>query len=437
MGVAMHPSEGPRALFQDRPRDAATVLFNLPGYRVLDAVDDPGGGRRVLVEPVESVGHCPDCGFGSGRIHSRPVSRVADVAIAGRLQVGVCKRRVWCDNDSCGRVTFTQTTDQVGLRSRITTRLAARIVDALGSEARSVTAVAGEVGLSWRAVMSLVSATVSAVHDPDTVPVRRLGVDEHRFRSMRFVKLDNGATVKIDPWSILFTDLDTGAVLDVVDGRRGTAVRWWLRQRAESWREQVQLVAIDMSAEFRAAIRDVLPAAAIVADHWHVMTRANHMVTQVRRRRSWDLHARRGRIVDPAWRYRTLLTCKQGNLSVAQRDRLDQILAADIELAVVWAAKEIVIQLLATRTNADFDAEWARLQTAVLATDLPEPAALFKTLTAWKDPIRAFCLTRVTNARTEAANLNAKNIKRAGRGYVNDHNYRARILLTATIKSAA
>jgi hypothetical protein len=81
------------------------------------------------------------------------------------------------------------------------------------------------------------------------------------------------------------------AVLDVVDGRRGTAVRWWLRQRPEPWRARIEIVAIDMSAEFRAAIRDVLPQARIVADLWHVMTRANHMVTQVRRRGSWDLHA--------------------------------------------------------------------------------------------------------------------------------------------------
>ena len=41
------------------------------------------------------------------------------------------------------------------------------------------------------------------------------------------------------------------------------------------------------------------------------------------------------------------------------------------------------------------------------------------------------------NARTEAANLNAKNIKRAGRGYRNHANYRARILLTATARRAA
>lgn len=160
---------------EDRPRDAASVLFNLPGYRVLEAVDDPGGGRRVLVEPVETVGHCPDCGFDSTRVHSRPVSAVADVPIAGRVQVRVRKRRLWCDNATCARVTFTQTTEQVGLRAPVTTRLAAQIVDALASEARSVTAVSARAGLSWRTAMRLVHATVTAVHDPDDVPVRRGG----------------------------------------------------------------------------------------------------------------------------------------------------------------------------------------------------------------------------------------------------------------------
>lgn len=73
----------------------------------------------------------------------------------------------------------------------------------------------------------------------------------------------------------------------------------------------------------------------------------------------------------------------------------------------------------------------------VSLSELPEPAALLKTLTAWKTEIREFCLTHVTNARTEAANLNAKNSKRAGRGYRGHTNYRARILLTATAKCAA
>lgn len=78
--------------------------------------------------------------------------------------------------------------------------------------------------------------------------------------------------MKLDPWSLVFTDLDTGAVLDVIDGRRGYAVRWWLARRPACWRGRIQVVAIDMSSEFRAAVRDSLPGVPIVADHRHAAT---------------------------------------------------------------------------------------------------------------------------------------------------------------------
>jgi transposase len=38
------------------------VIFNLPGYRVIDAVDLPLGGRRVKVQPVDLDDGCPECG---------------------------------------------------------------------------------------------------------------------------------------------------------------------------------------------------------------------------------------------------------------------------------------------------------------------------------------------------------------------------------------
>jgi hypothetical protein len=49
-------------------RDAASVLFDLPGYRVLEAVDLPGGGREVVIEAGRDGGRLPGlrCAFGSG-----------------------------------------------------------------------------------------------------------------------------------------------------------------------------------------------------------------------------------------------------------------------------------------------------------------------------------------------------------------------------------
>ena len=48
-------------------RDAASVIFNLPDYHVIDAIDLPLGGRRVIVR-ADTVGEgCPDCGVVSER----------------------------------------------------------------------------------------------------------------------------------------------------------------------------------------------------------------------------------------------------------------------------------------------------------------------------------------------------------------------------------
>lgn len=114
--------------------------------------------------------------------------------------------------------------------------------------------------------------------------VRRLGVDEHRFRRGRYLKNDAGKVTRVEPWSIVFTDLDTGAILDIVDGRRGQAVRDWIGAPPRWWRNKVDLVAMDTSSEFRRTVRKVLPKAAITVDHWHVVAQANQMVTEVRRR---------------------------------------------------------------------------------------------------------------------------------------------------------
>ena len=75
-------------------RDAASVIFNLPGYRVVDAVDLPLGGRRVRVRPVDLADGCPSCGVISARVHAWIVQRVRDIPHAGQLEVVVRKPRL-------------------------------------------------------------------------------------------------------------------------------------------------------------------------------------------------------------------------------------------------------------------------------------------------------------------------------------------------------
>ncbi len=78
-----------------------------------------------------------------------------------------------------------------------------------------------------------------------------------------------------------------------------------------------------------------------------------------------------------------------------------------------------------------------RFDTYIGMADLPEANRLLKTINAWWSEIRVFITTRVTNARTEAANVTIKNIKRASRGYRSTTNYRSRIMLYNATRSAA
>ena len=100
-----------------------------------------------------------------------------------------------------------------------------------------------------------------------------LGIDEHRFRSVRFFRDPaTKAWTRYEPWMTTIVDLDTGQVLGVVDGRDHKGVGDWLFARPLEWRLGVQVVAIDPSAAFRKALRMWLPRTAVSVDHFHLVT---------------------------------------------------------------------------------------------------------------------------------------------------------------------
>jgi len=193
--------------------DAASILINLPGYRVLSATEATADRpRAVLVESTDQQGACPSCGVLSSRVHSRPVEPVKDVSCGDApLLVGIRKRRYTCTETRCPRKTFTEATEQLPSQARVTTRLATRVITALRAEPRAVSRVADETGLAWPTVMRLLAATVDLASGVDGRHVRRHGIDEHRFRTVKFVRdPDTAKVTRLEPWSIMFTGPDQG-----------------------------------------------------------------------------------------------------------------------------------------------------------------------------------------------------------------------------------
>lgn len=422
------------------PRDAASVIVNLPGYDVVEAVDLREGGRRIVVQAVERDQGCPGCGVVSTRVHAWTRQVVKDIGLGGdgtvaggRVEVVVRKPRMRCTEPTCARMTFVQVTDQLPFRARCLTRLRTAILEAVVGSGRAVEEVARSFGVAWHTVQAVITAAVMTLPEVDHIRVRLLGIDEHRFRTVRFFRdPEAGGWKRVEPWMTTFVNLQTGQVIGVVDGRDSTAVATWLAARTPAWRERVEVVAIDPSAAFRATIHRQLPAAAVTVDHWHLIRLANLMVTQVRQRVAREHKGRRGTTADLAWAHRLLLLRAGDRLSGRAQHRLERVLWHDDptgELGAAWGVKERLRMLLACTDLPA--AEQARMQlgVAVLGADMDETWKLWNTVNAWWPEIQTFILTRVTNAKTEAANTAVKQIKRTGRGYRNHEHYQARILL--------
>ncbi len=336
-------------------RDAASAIFNLPDYRVRSAVDAEDGLRRVEVESTAPRG-CPQCGVLAVRVHSRRQQRLRDLPVAGPVELVWVKRRWFCDEGRCPRGTFSEVTEQVPAFARSTARLCQTLVAAVVVSGRAASEVARAHRVSWWLVQAMLSAATDLIGDPEDGLVRRLGVDEHRYRAVRFFCDETGGWRRYEPWMTTVVDADTGRVLGVVDGRGSAGVGAWLEARSQSWRDAVQVVAIDPSAAFRKALREQLPVAAVSVDPFHLVKLANDMLTQVRQRVVREAKGRRGRGIDPAWTNRRLLLRAGDTLTPRALARLKATLRADDptdEIGAAWGVKEALRRLLASGSLAE------------------------------------------------------------------------------------
>lgn len=67
-----------------------------------------------------------------------------------------------------------------------------------------------------------------------------------------------------------------------------------------------------------------------------MVAKTNEMVTNERRSRSYEKVGQRRRMTEPEYRYRMLLTCNLEKLSNKQTEQLKEVLAADMELGIIF-----------------------------------------------------------------------------------------------------
>ena len=414
---------------------SAAVLFGLEHqFRVLHAQRTAPDAIKVLVELTAREGPCPACGVLTTAVKERPLSRLKDLPASGqRVELWWRKRRLACRETLCPRRSFTQTCTAVRPRGRVTERLRDQVATAIASSNRAVSDVAAEYGVSWpTAHRALIAAAARWL--PTPTPTRVLGIDETRFRTVRWI-LDGISWKRSDPWLTSFVDCSVdgpGSLLGLAPGRTGSCVKDWLVEQTPEFRTAIHTVVIDPSAPYASGIRAALPDAVIAVDKWHLVALAHTMVTEVRQRVTREHLGRRGTTADPVWVNRRMLLTGAEHLSAKQWDRLwtgfDQRNDPTKQIQAAWAVKERLRMLLAQSEPSKIRWALADFYETVLDAHLPEATRLAGTIERWWPAILVALRTGITNARTEGFNRIIKQTKRVGCGFRNMINYQRRIL---------
>jgi transposase len=166
----------------------------------------------------------------------------------------------------------------------------------------------------------------------------------------------------------------------MVAGRSQQAFRRWLAERDPSWRDGVEVVAMDGFTGFKTATTDQLPDAVAVMDPFHVVRLAGDAVDQCRRRVQQDTHGHRGRTGDPLSSARRTLHTGADLLTDRQRARLTALFAADehVEVEATWG---IYQRMIAAYREPDRTRGRALMQQLIASVSHGVPAALREVIT--------------------------------------------------------
>jgi transposase len=393
-------------------------------------------GRAVLacrVLEADDDRWCRRCGT-EGVVRGSVIRELAHEPFGWRpTRLVVTVRRYRCAH--CAHVWRQDTSRAAEARARLSRGALRWALTAIVCQHLTVARVAEALAVSWNTANTAVldEGRRVLISDPGRFDgVRVIGVDEHVWRHTR--RGDKYVTVIID-----LTPVRNGTgparLLDMVEGRSKAAFKTWLADRPKTWRDAVQVVAMDGFTGFKTATTEELPDAVAVMDPFHVVRLAGDALDQCRRRVQQRLHGHRGRKDDPLYRARRMLHTGEELLTDRQRERLIALFASDahVEVETTWG---IYQNMIAAYREPDRRKGRVLMQQLIASLRADVPAVLTELITLGRtltrraaDVLAYFDRPGTSNGPTEAINGRLEHLRGSALGFRNLTNYIARSLL--------
>jgi len=382
--------------------------FGIQGYAYL-RTEYVGGEVHFTIHQPESTLRCAACGSRKVIRKGGHRRRFRGLPIGSRpVWIELVVPRVGCK--ACGAVRQAEVGFAPG-RHRYTKRFARYVLEL--ARCMSMWDVARHLGVSWNLVKTILKVELQRrFRRPRLGNLRRIAIDE--------ISIGRGHR-----YLTVVLDLETGAVVFVGDGKGSDALdSFWKRLRRAG--AHIEAVATDMSQAYIRAVKEYLPEAVLVFDHFHVVRLMNDKLSDLRRELQREAEAEEKEVLKGT---RWLLLKNPGGLDEEKDEgkRLKAALDLNAPLAAAYYLKEDLRQLWSLPDKASaarFLKEWiARAR----ATGIRQMRQMANTLSLFREGVLAYYDVPISTGPLEGTNTKIKLLQRQAYGYRDQEFFRLRI----------
>jgi transposase len=391
---------------------STSVLYHEFGIRGYDYVRTERENGVTTFVISQRRGHltCPCCGTHKVERRGEVVRRFRVPPVGRRvIQVELAVARVRCFDCDVIRQVHVAFADENRHYSRSFERYVLELLKHM-----TIKAVAQHLQLGWDVVKEIQKRYLNKhFANPELKKLKKIAIDEICIGKGKFLTL--------------VLDLKTGAVVYVAKGKDSAALEpFWKKLKAS--RAKIRAAAIDMSNAYTKAVRENLPDAVLVYDHFHIIKLYNEKLTDLRR----DLYreAQAGPFRDVLKGIRWLLLKNPENLDPKKREheRLDAALALNKTLFFAYYMKDalrMIWQCDGKRDARKVLDSWIALADV---SGIRMLKTFARTLAAHREGILAWYDYRISTGPLEGTNNKIKTMSRQAYGFRDIEYFMLRIL---------
>ncbi|MCA1835613.1 MAG: ISL3 family transposase [Actinobacteria bacterium] len=254
---------------------------------------------------------------------------------------------------------------------------------------------------------------------------RRFG--KPKLHQLKEIAIDEIAIGKGHRYLTVVLNLRSGAVVFVGDGKGGAALLpFWRRLRRA--RAKVRAVATDMSPAYTRAVRDHLPRAVHVFDHFHVIKLFNDKLSALRRELYQQLRGTDERHILKGTRWLLLKNPENLDPERDEHERLAEALRLNAPLATAYYLKEDLRQVwqqAGKRQARRVLRDWVARARASGIRQLEQFAA---TLEEHQEGILNYYTCPISTGPLEGTNTKIQAMKRQAYGFRDQKFFKLKIL---------